>query len=156
ASAETFLDRARGSLVGTPIAGALNADATIGGTIAAPVVDAVIAAPNISAGSVTGAAFNAQARYTTSQVTVKNLDAAWQQTRVHASGDVGLTGAQPLALQARIEETPIDSLLAAAGKSDLQTTGIVSMQADIHGTVKQPAGTANVALRDLKMSDADY
>src|SRR5262249_13575015 len=47
-------------------------------------------------------------------------------------------------------------LLAAASKSDLQATGIVSMRADIRGTVKQPAGTATVALRDLKVGADEY
>jgi outer membrane protein assembly factor BamA/autotransporter translocation and assembly factor TamB len=156
AAAETFLGRARGSLVGTPVSGALAVDATLAGTVAAPAVDATVAAPNLAAGTISGIALNVDARYTPSRVTLNRADVTWQHSRVHASGEVGLLGAQPLALTASVDDTPVAGLLAAAGKQDLGATGIVSMHATVNGTVKKPAGTANIRLRDLKLHEDDY
>jgi outer membrane protein assembly factor BamA/autotransporter translocation and assembly factor TamB len=150
AAAETFLGRARGSLAGTPLAGALAVDATLGGTVEAPAVDATVNAPNLSAGTISGVALSADARYTPASVTLSRADVTWQEARVHASGQVGLQGERPIALTMSVEETPIEAALAALGHQDVPATGIVSMQGSVNGTVSHPQ--AVVTLRGTNLA----
>jgi len=53
-SIEAFTGRPRGSLLPTPVAGGVNADATLGGTLDAPTATARIEAPSLTVGTADG------------------------------------------------------------------------------------------------------
>jgi outer membrane protein assembly factor BamA/autotransporter translocation and assembly factor TamB len=149
AAAEAFLGRARGSLVGSPLAGALTANAAIAGTVGNPRVDTTVDAPNVTAGSVSGIALNADATYAPDLVTLRRADVTWREATAHANGTIGLSGRQPLALQATVDGMALEPALAAAGYGDIPASGLFSMQAQASGTLKNPQATVAVRGADL-------
>ncbi|HEX5107881.1 MAG TPA: translocation/assembly module TamB domain-containing protein [Vicinamibacterales bacterium] len=146
---ESLLGRPPDSLVGTPIAGALNVDAMIGGNVGAPSVEATIAAPALSVGGLSDVSLGAQAHYTPETVTLRQLNGAWQDARLQASGSVGLEEPRPIALDAGLEGADIAALLAALGRTDIPAGGSVSLQARAEGTVTNPRATASVRAANL-------
>lgn len=149
AAAEAFLGRARGSLVGSPLAGALTANSAISGTVGNPRVDTSVNAPNVTAGTVSGITLNADATYTPDLVTLRRADVTWREATAHANGTIGLSGRQPLALQATVDGMALEPALAAAGYGDIPASGRFSMQAQASGTLKNPQATVAVRGADL-------
>ena len=146
---EAALGRPRGSLVGTPLTGSAAVEGTFGGTIDAPAIDVTVQAPTLAAGAIAGMAVNAQARYTPSIVTVSRADLTWRAARVHANGEVQLTGRRAMNLTANVDDVPIDATLAAFGHSELPATGTVALTATIAGTVSKPQGVVTLRGTDL-------
>jgi outer membrane protein assembly factor BamA/autotransporter translocation and assembly factor TamB len=148
-SAEAVLGRQRGSLVGTQVAGSVAVGGTFGGTIDAPTIDVAVQAPSLAAGAVSGVAVNAQARYTPAIVALSRADLAWQGARVHANGEVELTGRRAMSLAANVDGFPIDAALAALGHGDIPATGTLVLNTAIAGTVSNPTGTMTLHGTDL-------
>jgi outer membrane protein assembly factor BamA/autotransporter translocation and assembly factor TamB len=148
-SVEVALGRPRGSLVRTPVGGSVVVDGTLGGTIDAPAMDVTVQAPGLAAGSVSGLAVNAQARYTPAVVTLPRADLSWQSVRMHASGDVQLNGRRAINLRANVDDVPIDAMLAALGHGDLRATGTVGLHATVAGTISNPQGRLTVRGTEL-------
>ena len=151
-SAEAVLGRQRGSLVGTQVAGSVAVGGTLGGTIDAPTIDVAVQAPSLAAGAVSGVAVNAQARYTPEIVALSRADLAWQGARVHANGELELTGRRAMNLAANVDGFPIDAALAALGLGDIPATGTLVLNAAIAGTVSNPNGTLTLHGTDLVTS----
>jgi outer membrane protein assembly factor BamA/autotransporter translocation and assembly factor TamB len=154
-SAETFLGRRAGSLVPVPVAGPLVIDARLGGTTARPTVDAAIDTPGsgLTVSDLNGITLRVQARYAPDAVSIASADLAWQDARAHASGSLGLTRRQPIALALKLEQTPLAPMLAAAGHSDLPVTGAITLDAEAHGTLANPIGKAALKLSGLRYED---
>ncbi|MCA1585910.1 MAG: translocation/assembly module TamB domain-containing protein, partial [Acidobacteria bacterium] len=150
AAAEAFLGRPRGSLLGTPVGGAATVTADLGGTVSEPAVSATLQAPAVSVGAATGIAVDGGVRYSPTAVTVDELNVKWEQASVQASGLVGLTGRQPLALTVAARQTRIESVLAALERADVPASGVVSIDGEVAGTVTNP--TANVAVQASELS----
>jgi autotransporter translocation and assembly factor TamB len=146
---ESFLGRPQGSLLGTPIAGPLAVDASLGGTVDAPAVDATIDAPNLAAGTVSGIVVHARANYATDSITLTGADVAWDTATAHASGRVRLNGEQTLELTATADQIPVAATLAALGQAEIPADGVVSLQADVHGTTSSPRGGLTLQGADL-------
>src|SRR5215471_6853225 len=150
-SVEAALGRPRGSLVRTRVAGSMAVDGTLGGSIDAPAIDVTVHAPGLAAGSVSGLAVNALARYTPAVVTVSRADLTWRSAQLHASGsgEVQLDGRRAMNFAVNVDDVPIDATLAALGHSDVQAAGTVGLQATVAGTVESPLGRVLVHGTDL-------
>jgi len=148
---EATIGRPRGSLVHTPVAGSMAVDGTLGGTIDAPAIDVTVHAPSLAAGSVSGVALNALARYTPAVITVSRADLTWRAAQLHASGsgEVQLNGPRAMNLAVNVDDVTIDATLAALGHGNLPATGTVGLQATVAGTVSNPLGRVMVHGTDL-------
>ncbi len=73
----------------------------------------------------------------------------WRDATAHANGTIGLSGRQPLALQATVDGMALEPALAAAGYGDIPASGRFSMQAQASGTLKNPQATVAVRGADL-------
>ncbi|MPY88550.1 MAG: BamA/TamA family outer membrane protein [Luteitalea sp.] len=147
--AEAFLGQQPGTLVGTPIGGPLQVDARIGGTVDQPAVDATLDAPRLAAGTISGVAIQAAARYTPAAVEIKKADVGWQETRLHATGRLGLQGPQAVDLDATVEQADLETILSALDRSDIPVRGVVSLQAKANGTLSDPRATLRAEGADL-------
>jgi outer membrane protein assembly complex protein YaeT len=149
AAAEAMLGRPRGSLVGTHVSGALGVDVALGGTVQAPAVNALVESPSLTAGAFSDISLSANADYTPARITLHSADVSWQEARAHASGSVGLTGVQPIALDLIAEQVSLDAALGALGQS-VPGKGEVSLRGSASGTVTRPEGTVALGATGLE------
>jgi outer membrane protein assembly factor BamA/autotransporter translocation and assembly factor TamB len=143
-SLEAFLGRARGSLMPTPVAGALSIDARLSGTVDSPAAAATVDAPALSLGEATGVALGADLVYTPDALNIRRADLTWEEAKAHVDGRIGLSGARPLSLNLTANEIGVPWLLKVANQSDVPATGVVSAMATIGGTTARPDATAVV------------
>jgi outer membrane protein assembly complex protein YaeT len=150
ASAEAFLGREPGTLVGTPVDGPLNIAADLGGTVQNPSVGAELEASGVSAGDLKGIDIQATADYNPNRVVLENATASWQNQVITAAGTAGLKGRAPaLNLTAQSQNISIQSVLAGLNRSDLPVSGTASFTAEVRGTTKQPEADVQLKATDL-------
>jgi outer membrane protein assembly complex protein YaeT len=146
AGAEKLLGRS----LGTPVGGALSADAVLSGTIEKPSAAVTLSSNNLQAGTLSGIAVRAALNYSPSRLRIQDSVVEWQDQQITASGTIGLQGAEPpVALQAHASALSIAALLAAAGRQDLPVSGTVSLDANVGGTTQHPQAHANIAAGNL-------
>ena len=92
---------------------------------------------------------DARAQCLPAAVTLRQLDVAWQDARLEASGRIGLQGRQPVAFAASLERAEITALLAALDQADIPAEGVVSLQANAAGTLASPRATLAMQAADL-------
>ena len=139
-----------GQSLGTPVGGALSADAVLSGTLQKPGAAVTLSSNNLQAGTLSGIALHAAVNYSPSQLRIQESTVEWQRQQLTASGTVGLQGAAPpVALEAHASAVSIAALLAAAGRQDLPVSGTVSLDANVGGTTQHPQAHVNVAAADL-------
>lgn len=146
---ETFLGRARGSLVPVAMAGAVRANGGIAGTLQSPAVAAEASASALTIGEADGIAVNTVLTYRPAGVTLTRLQATWQEATLEASGTIGLTGRRRLDVTAHANALQVANLLRAAERSGVPATGTVSLQAQVAGTLDRPAATIEVQAESL-------
>jgi outer membrane protein assembly complex protein YaeT len=151
AGAEAFLGRAPGTLVGTSVGGALQAQAKLGGTLQNPAASVTLDSTGVQAGTLSGITVHAAADYNPSRVAIQTATVEWQHQQLTASGNIGLAGKAPaLELQARTTDLSIPTILAAAGHADIQPAGTLRLDATISGTTQDPRGQVNIAGSNLE------
>jgi outer membrane protein assembly complex protein YaeT len=150
ASAEAFLGKAPGTLVGTPVSGPLNITADLGGTLETPTAAANLEALGMTLGDVQGIDVRATADYNRDRVVLKDGNVAWRDQLVTASGTVGLKGNNPaINLSAHSENISIQTVLAGLNRSQLPVSGNVQLNAEVRGTTKQPEADLQLAATEL-------
>lgn len=137
-SLEAFLGRARGSLMPTPVAGALSIDARVSGTVDAPSAAATVNAPALNVGEAKGVALGADLVYTPDALNVQRADLTWEEASAHVDGRVGLSGARRLSLNLSANQVGVPWLLEVANQSDIPASGIVTAMGTIGGTTTRP------------------
>jgi outer membrane protein assembly factor BamA/autotransporter translocation and assembly factor TamB len=137
-SVEAFTGRPAGSLLPTPVSGALDVNARIGGSVSAPTAVTSLNAPSLSVGSAEGIALAADASYGEDTVTIPRADVTWQQARAHADGSLGLRPGQPIRLSFTADSLEIQALLQALNKSDVPVSGVLAARGTVGGTMGRP------------------
>jgi outer membrane protein assembly factor BamA/autotransporter translocation and assembly factor TamB len=149
-SIEAFLGRARGSLMPTPVGGALALNTRLSGTLDAPTATAMVNAPALTVGGATGVALGADIVYTPSVVNVQRADLRWEEATVHVDGRVGLSGDRRLSLNLTANEVGVPWLLKVANRPDLPASGVLSAMGTVSGTTTRPS--AMIALQGTKLA----
>ena len=145
ASLEMFLGRARGSLLPTPIHGAVAVNTRLSGTVSAPSAAAKVDAPALTVGGANGVGLTADVVYTPAAVNVQRADLMWEEARAHVDGSVGLSGDRRIALNLTADEVGVPWLLKVANQPDVPASGVVSATGTVGGTTARP--TAMVAVQ---------
>jgi len=148
-SLEVFLGRPRGSLLPTPIRGAVAVDARLSGTLDTPSIASKVSAPALAVGGASGVGLSADVVYTPAAVDVQRADLKWEEASAHVEGRVGLTGDRRLALNLTANEVGVPWLLKVANRPDVPASGSVSAMGTIGGTTARPA--AMIAVRGSKL-----
>ena len=148
-SLESFLGRARGSLMPTPVAGALSIDARVSGTVDAPFAAATVNAPALNLGEAKGVSLGADLVYTPDALNVQRADLTWQEAKAHVEGRVGLSGARRLSLNLTANELGVPWLLEVANQSDVPASGVVTAMGTIGGTTTRPEAALAVQAANL-------
>jgi outer membrane protein insertion porin family len=142
-SIEAFTGRPRGSLLPTPVSGAVDVDARLGGTVNEPTATTTINAPALTVGTVDGVAVTADASYTSRALTIGNGDVTWQQARAHVDGRVGLGQRQPIALTLTADNVDVATLLQAMNQTGVPISGTFVLRGTVSGTTARPMATIN-------------
>jgi outer membrane protein assembly factor BamA/autotransporter translocation and assembly factor TamB len=138
ASIESFLGRARGSLMPTPISGAVAVDARIAGTVDVPSATTVVKAPALKIGGAEGVALNADLDYTPAALNVRRGDLTWEDAQAHVDGRIGLSGDRRLSLNVVADEVGVPWLLKVAYQPDVPASGTIFAKGTIGGTTARP------------------
>ena len=149
ASAEVFLGKPAGTLLGTPIEGALSSTVSLSGTVNAPAAGVTLDVPNLSAGELRDIAVSAAASYVPDRVTIERAGIAWHGQTLNASGTVGLTGQQSLQVQATANQLSIAAVLAGLNRADVPVTGELDVAAKVGGTLNDPTADVKAQGREL-------
>ncbi len=146
AGAEKLLGRS----LGTPVGGALSAEAALSGTLEKPRAAVTLSSHDLQVGTLSGIALHAAVNYSPSQLGIQDSVVEWQNQQITASGSIGLKGtAPPVALQVHASALSITALLAAAGRQYLPVSGTVRLDADVGGTTQHPQAHVSLAAADL-------
>lgn len=151
--AEAFLGEGQGTLVGIPLGGPLHLDARVGGTIDEPVVDATVDAPRLAVADLPDLTLQAEVSYSAAVVTLRRADVGWQDVALHAAGRLALRGANPVELRVSVEEATVESLLAELGRSEIPARGVLSLRAEVDGTLEDPRASLELRGADLVAYD---
>ena len=149
ASLESFLGRARGSLLPTPVNGAVAIDARIAGTVDVPSATTAVKAPALKVGDAEGVALDADLVYTPAALSVRRADLTWEDAKAHVDGRVALSGDRRIALNLVADEVGVPWLLKVANQSDVPATGTMFAKGTIGGTTARP--TAMVAVQGANL-----
>lgn len=150
ASLEAFLGRARGSLMPTPLAGALTVDTRLSGTLDAPTAASKVSAPALTLGAARGIGLAADIVYTPSALDVRRADLKWEEAGAHVDGRVGLSGDRRIALKLTANDVGVPWLLKVANHPDVPASGVLTAMGTIGGTTSRPA--AMVAVQGTKLA----
>jgi hypothetical protein len=137
-SLEAFLGRARGSLMPTPITGALAVDTRLSGTLDQPTASANVTAPALSVGGANGVALAADLVYTPAALNVQRADLTWEEAKAHVDGRVALAGDRRLSLNLKANDVGVPWLLKVANQPDVPASGVLSAMGTIGGTTTRP------------------
>ena len=149
ASLESFLGRARGSLLPTPVNGAVAIDARIAGTVDVPSATTAVKAPALKVGEAEGVALDADLVYTPAALSVRRADLTWEDAQAHVDGRVALSGDRRLALNVVADEVGVPWLLKVANQSDVPASGTLFAKGAIGGTTARP--TAMIAVQGANL-----
>jgi outer membrane protein insertion porin family len=148
-SIEAFTGRPKGSLLPTPVAGSAELDATLAGTLDAPLAATTISAPALAAGTAEGIAVTAEASYSTQAITISRADLTWQQARARVDGRVGLGRDRPIDLKFSAEDLNVESVLQAMNQPDVPVSGTFTAGGTVTGTTARPIATIAAQGADL-------
>ncbi len=139
-----FLGR-EAPLVGTHIAGPLNLDVRLGGTLASPVVDSQAQLPDTQVGDLRGVSLVAGTAYRDDTLRLEDVTASWKGEVLRVVGRiVGLSGPDPkLDLRANIDRASVETFTRATGR-ELPVSGTLSLQASATGSLRDPAVESNL------------
>jgi outer membrane protein assembly factor BamA/autotransporter translocation and assembly factor TamB len=138
-SLEVFLGRRRGSLMPTPVRGAVSVHARLSGTVDSPSVTTKVDAPALAVGGAKGVGLTADVVYTPAAVNVQRADLMWEEARAHVDGRIALTGDRRLALNVTANEVGVPWLLKVANRPNVPVSGAVSAMGTIGGTTARPS-----------------
>ncbi len=140
-----------GPLFGTDVAGPVQLNARLGGTLQQPAVNAQVSAPSTKIGNLQDVSLDLATNYRGDRLTVDRGVVAWSNERLILGGSVsGLRSSDPaLDLNARLDNGSIPSLLQAAGQKE-PVTGRFKLLAGAKGTVNNPQVTANIDASELQ------
>jgi outer membrane protein assembly factor BamA/autotransporter translocation and assembly factor TamB len=155
-SLEVFLGRPRGSLLPTPIRGAVAVEARLAGTVDTPSVTSKVNAPSLAVGDAKGVALSADVVYTPAAVDVQRADVKWEEASLHVDGRVGLSADRRMALTLAANEVGVPWLLKAAGKPDVPALGSLSAMGTVSGTTARPAAMIAVQGANLAAYGEDF
>ena len=144
AQAETLTGRPAGSLLSDRVAGRLDAEAALGGTVSRPTASAAIDAPALDIAQADALSLAARLRYTPEILTLTTADVAWGQARAHAAGRIGLEPGQPLDVTFQLDALQVPALLALAGRDPSEAQGTLSASGRATGTLDSPAVAASI------------
>ena len=134
-----------------PVSGGANVQLKISGTLQQPAAEFTLEAPNLAAGSITGIAVSAAGKVSANRMDLDRATAIWGGQSLAASGWVGLAGASaPLAIQADVKDARIPELLTVLGIPETPATGVMTLHANINGTIDRPLGSASIAVTGLE------
>jgi outer membrane protein assembly factor BamA/autotransporter translocation and assembly factor TamB len=153
---EVFLGRRRGSLMPTPIRGAVAVEARLSGSIDAPSATTTVSAPALSVGAADGVALAADVVYTPAALNVQRADLRWQEARVQVGGRVGLTGDRRLSLSLTAHDVGVPWLLKVANRPDVPASGALSAMGTVGGTTTRPAATLALHGTNLAAYGEDF
>ena len=147
-----FLGR-KEPLVGTRLAGPLNVEARLGGTLSSPVIDSRAELPDTEVGSLRHVSVVADTVYRGDTLGLEDVQANWSGEVLRAAGEiVGLTGRDPrLDLRADVDEASVETITKAVGR-ELPVTGQLSVHATAAGSMANPVIEANVRGENLVAS----
>jgi len=148
-SLEAFLGRARGSLLPTPVNGAVAVNARIAGTVEVPSATTKVNAPSLKVGGANGVALNADVAYTPAAVNVQRADLKWEDAQAHVDGRIGLSGDRRIALNVVADDVGVPRLLKVANHTDVPATGTLSAKGTIGGTTERPTAMFAIQGSDL-------
>ena len=149
-SLEVFLGRPRGSMLPTPIRGAIAVEARLAGTLDSPSVTSKVNAPSLAVGAANGVALTADVVYTPDAVNVQRADVKWEEASLHVDGRVGLSADRRMALNVTANEVGVPWLLKVANKSDVPASGSIAAMGTIGGTTARPS--AMIAVQGSKLA----
>jgi len=155
-SLEAFLGRARGSLMPTPITGALAVDTRVSGTLDEPTATAKVTAPALSVGGASGVALAADLVYTPAALNVQRADLTWEEAKAHVDGRVGLVGDRRLSLNLKANDVGVPWLLKVANQPDVPASGVLSAMGTVGGTTERPQAMVNVQGAKLVAYGEDF
>jgi outer membrane protein assembly complex protein YaeT len=138
ASVETLIGHAEGSLFRVPIAGQVDIDAQLAGTVDAPVATVTLTAPALEVGVASGIALDADAVYTDGTVTIKRGELNWHEARVQLDGRIGIGRNQPIAIVFAAHALSVESLLEALNRPEVAITGTLTASGTVRGTTARP------------------
>jgi len=149
AAAEAFLGRAPGALMSDRVAGALDANVALGGTIRVPIADASIDAPALNVAQAGTLALSSDLRYTPAIVTLRTADVAWGDARAHTDGRIGLAPGQPIDLRFDVTALSVPAVLAVAGQNPDVAAGTLALNGTANGNLAHPKVDATLRGVDL-------
>ena len=141
---ESILGQPQGSLLPTPVAGAIDGTARVGGALATPTVVADLRAASLAVGEASGLAVDAGVSYTPELVNVQRLNISWQAASAHAVGTIELNGSRRLDLTLRADAVDVAELLRAANQTTVPASGLLSFQGRVNGTTVRPAAAVTL------------
>ena len=156
AVAEAVLGEPRGSLLPTPVAGAIDGTARIGGSLSAPTVAADLRAPSLAVGEASGLAVDTSVSYSPAMVDLHGFNLTWQQATAQATGTVALTGARRLDLKFKGDALEVAELLRVVNQSAVPASGTLSFQGRVSGTATQPAVAVTLTGANLVAYDEQW
>ena len=123
----------------SPVSGAISAVIQVDGTLAAPRIDAQLAAPGLSYQGIRGIQIEAAARYAQNAVDIGPAFVRWQGQTLETSGRIGLAGRSAvLDLSADLPDAAIGPMLTGIPGVEVPVSGQVNASATITGTVEKP------------------
>lgn len=130
-----------------PLKGAATLNLTLSGTVNQPQAQFALAAPALSADTLTGIAVKSEGRANRQRVELDSAVVQWGGQSLSARGAVGLGGdAATLDLHAEVVNARIDDVLKVLGKADVPVSGVMNLEADLQGTVGKPEGEARLSV----------
>ena len=137
-SIESMAWQRNGSLISVPIAGRVDVDARIEGSLDAPIATAAVIVPALDVGVASGIALRAEASYAAGTVTISRGELRWHDARARFDGRVGIRRDQSIAFSVIAEELSVESLLHAMNRPGLALAGMLTAKADVRGTMARP------------------
>ncbi len=130
-----------------PLAGAAALDLILSGTVNKPQAEFALAAPALTADTLTGISVRSEGRANRQRVELDSAIVQWGGQTLAARGVVGLGGdSAALDLQAEVVNARIDDVLKVLGKAEVPVSGVLNLNADLRGTVGKPAGDARLSV----------
>jgi len=135
---------------GLALAGKVTLDATLGGTLEQPRARVEAAAPDLRAGAFEHIALDLAGEIDRTRIVLERGQARLGGERLSATGTAGLARGDGIALEARIEQGSVASLLSAF-RLDLPAEGTFRAEGRIGGTRENLTGNVEVAAEGLRL-----
>ena len=147
-AAETFLGRAPGAFLPTPIDGAVFIDVRLDGSLDTPVAYTNVTAPSLATGAAKDIGIGAEVTVTPERLTIARGDANWNGAHAGVTGAVELAGNRRLDLVFDAGATDLQRLVAT-NFGEVPVSGAVIVRGTIRGTVARPLASVTVRGDDI-------